>query len=87
MRTRSFTLTPGIIPKPTRNDDKVVSQAQTPIDVRDDIVRVDHKITDKWQLLGHYMHDSVTQASGAPELGWDWYSYNTVTSTLSNPSN
>ena len=22
-----------------------------------------------------------------PELGWDWYSYNTVTSTLSNPSN
>ncbi len=80
-------LNSGIIPKPTRNDDKVVSQAQTPIDVRDDIVRVDHKITDKWQLLGHYMHDSVTQASGAPELGWDWYSYNTVTSTLSNPSN
>jgi Carboxypeptidase regulatory-like domain len=80
-------LNSGIIPKPTRSDDKVVSQAQTPINVRDDVVRVDHKISDKWQLLGHYMHDSVTQASGAPELGWDWYSYNTVTSTLSNPSN
>jgi len=80
-------LNSGIIPKPTRSDDKVVSQAQTPINVRDDIVRVDHKINDKWQVLGHYMHDSVTQASGAPELGWDWYSYNTVTSTLSNPSN
>jgi hypothetical protein len=80
-------LSSGIIPKPTTSDDKVVSQAQTPINVRDDIVRVDHKVNDKWQILGHYMHDSVTQASGAPELGWDWYSYNTVTSTLSNPSN
>ena len=55
--------------------------------MRDDVVRIDHKINDKWQILGHYMHDSVTQTSGGPELGWDWYSYNTVTSVLSNPSN
>ena len=80
-------LNSGILPKPSRSDDKVVSEAQTPINVRDDVVRVDHKINDKWQILGHYMHDSVTQASGQPELGWDWASYNTVTSTLSNPSN
>ena len=80
-------LNSGILPKPTRSDGKAVSEAQTPINVRDDVVRVDHKINDKWQILGHYMHDSVTQASGAPELGWDWFSYNTVSSTLSNPSN
>jgi hypothetical protein len=77
----------GILPKPNRSDGQVVSEAQTPITVRDDILRVDHKINDKWQILGHYMHDSVTQAYGAPELGWDWFSYNTVTSVLSNPSN
>jgi Carboxypeptidase regulatory-like domain len=82
-------LNSGILPSPSagRTDDKIASQAQTPINVRDDVVRIDHKINDKIQILGHYMHDSVTQASGAPELGWDWYSYNTVTSTLSNPSN
>jgi hypothetical protein len=80
-------LNAGIFPKPNRTDGKAVSEAQTPITVRDDVLRVDHKINDKWQLLGHYMHDSVTQAYGGPELGWDWYSYNTVTSTLSNPSN
>jgi hypothetical protein len=80
-------LNSGILPKPSTSNGQAVSEAQTPITVRDDVVRVDHKITDKWQLLGHYMHDSVTQASGGPELGWDWYSYNTITSTLSNPSN
>ena len=36
-----------------------------PIDVRDDIVRIDHKFNDKWAILGHYMHDTVTQGYGA----------------------
>ncbi|HVZ84433.1 MAG TPA: carboxypeptidase-like regulatory domain-containing protein, partial [Terracidiphilus sp.] len=80
-------LSSGILPKPNRSDGKVISEAQTPINVRDDIVRIDHTINSKWQILGHYMHDSVSQASGGPELGWDWYSYNTVTSVLDNPSN
>jgi hypothetical protein len=80
-------LNAGILPKPNKANGQAVSEAQTPITVRDDVLRVDHKITDKWQLMGHYMHDSVTQAYGGPELGWDWYSYNTITSVLSNPSN
>jgi hypothetical protein len=80
-------LNSGILPKPNKSNGQAVSEAQTPINVRDDVVRVDHKVNDKWQILGHYMHDSVTQTSGGPELGWDWYSYNTVTSVLSNPSN
>ena len=80
-------LNSGILPKPTRADGKAVSEAQTPIKVRDDVLRVDHKVNDKWQILGHYMHDSVTQNYGQPELGWDWASYNTITSVLSNPSN
>src|ERR1017187_2659789 len=80
-------LNSGILPKPNKANGQAVSEAQTPINVRDDVVRVDHKINDKWQILGHYLHDSVTQTSGGPELGWDWFSYNTVTSVLSNPSN
>jgi len=80
-------LNSGILPKPSTSNGDAVSEAQTPINVRDDVVRIDHKITDKWQLMGHYMHDSVTQNYGQPELGWLWASYNTVTSTLANPSN
>src|ERR1700691_3677602 len=33
------------------------------------------------------MHDNVVQGYAQPELGWLWASYNTITSTLSNPSN
>jgi hypothetical protein len=80
-------LNTNIVPKPTTADDHYVGNVANPIDVRDDIVRVDHNITDKWRILGHYMHDSVTQGYALPFLGWLWASYNSVTSTLSNPSN
>jgi hypothetical protein len=80
-------LNSGVLPKATTANDYAVANVSNPITVRDDVVRVDHKITDKWQLMGHYMHDSVLQGYAQPELGWDWASYNTVTSTLSNPSN
>jgi hypothetical protein len=77
----------GILPKPTTSDDKAIANVANPINVRDDIVRIDHKFSDKWAILGHYMHDSVTQGYGVPFLGWLGASYNTVTSNLSNPSN
>jgi hypothetical protein len=80
-------LNSGILPKPNAAGDHYIKGVSLPINVRDDIVRVDHSINDKWKILGHYMHDSVVQGYGAPELGWLWYSYPTVTSTLSNPSN
>lgn len=76
----------GIVPKPTTGDDKAVANIANPIDVRDDIVRVDHKFNDKWNILGHFMHDKVSQGYGVPFLGWLSANYNTVTSTLSNPS-
>lgn len=79
-------LSTGIVPKPTTGDDKAVANIANPIDVRDDIVRVDHKFSDKWAVLGHYMHDKVEQGYGVPFLGWLSASYNTVTSNLSNPS-
>lgn len=80
-------LNTGVIPKPNQANGFVIANVANPIDVRDDVVRIDHKITDKWQLLGHYMHDTVTQGYAKPELGWNGTSYNTITSTLSNPAN
>ncbi|MBX6361799.1 MAG: hypothetical protein IRZ03_17175, partial [Acidobacterium ailaaui] len=79
-------LNSGIIPKPNLSNGNVVTSANQPIDVRDDVVRIDHNINDKWHLLGHFMHDAVSQAYSAPMLGWSGASYNTITSTLSNPS-
>jgi hypothetical protein len=83
-------LNSGILPAPTPGASTPgynVTNVANPINVRDDVVRIDQKVNDKWQILGHYMHDTVTQGYAQPELGWDWASYNTVTSTLSNPSN
>jgi len=64
-----------------------VTSIANPITVSEEIVRIDHKLTDKWQILGHYIHDSVSQGYPDADLGWNWESYNTISSTLSNPSN
>ncbi len=79
-------LNSGIVPKPNLANGDVVTSANQPIDVTDYILRVDHNINDKWHLLGHYMHDAVSQAYAQPMLGWSGASYNTITSTLANPS-
>jgi hypothetical protein len=80
-------LASGIVPKPNTANDQFLGQASLPINVRDDVVRVDQRITDKYQLLAHYIHDSVSQAFPAPMVGWSTGSWPTITSTLNNPSN
>ena len=76
-----------IIPKVAQSStDNSVSSLSEPIDVDEELVRIDHKINDKWQLLGHFIHDSVTQGFPLADLGWNSESYNTISSTLSNPS-
>jgi hypothetical protein len=82
-------LNTGVIPGPTAGASTPgynVSNVSNPIDVRDDVLRIDHKVNDKWQILGHYMADQVSQGYADPELGWNGTSYNTITSTLQNPS-
>jgi hypothetical protein len=76
-----------VFPEPNvEGQDKNITNASTPVDLRDDIVRVDHKFNDKWSILGHYMHDADTEGFPYPFLGFQGASYNTITSTLSNPS-
>ncbi len=79
-------LNSGIIPKSNASGDQFIGQASVPITVRDDVARIDHRINQKWQILGHYMHDSVSQGSAAPMIGWSGGSYPTITSTFNNPS-
>ena len=76
------------LPKPNvASEDKNIANVSNSDRCPRRLVRIDHKFNDKWAILGHYMHDSVTQGYALPFLGWLWASYNTVTSTLSNPSN
>ena len=85
--TGLFTSTRGSFPKETAGSGgKAIANVANPINVRDDVVRVDHKFNDKWAILGHYMRDTVSQGYGLPHLGWLGASFNTVTSNLSNPS-
>ncbi|MFC5861380.1 TonB-dependent receptor [Acidicapsa dinghuensis] len=78
---------PGLIPCTSTSADNAVTSLTTPTTVTEEIVRVDHKINDKWQILGHYLHDA--QATGSPyaDLQWNYESYNSISSVESNPSN
>ncbi len=77
----------GLFPHPNNAGGQTTSSVSLPTNVRDDVVRIDHNINDKWHILGHYLHDSVTSSLPGPMLGWSGGSYTTVTSTLNNPSN
>ncbi|MGO9339461.1 MAG: carboxypeptidase-like regulatory domain-containing protein [Terracidiphilus sp.] len=77
----------GILPKPSPGQpDKAIAAASLPFKVRDDIVRIDHRFSDKWAILGHYIGDTENENFANPELGWCWCNYNTLGSTLSSPS-
>ena len=76
-----------LVPTVNTNGDQNTTSVSNPIYVTEEVARVDHKINDKWQLLAHYIHDSVTQGYPDADLGWNRESYNSVSSTLTNPSN
>jgi hypothetical protein len=62
-------------------DKSAVTSLTTPTTATEEIVRIDHKINDKWQILGHYIHDSAGDRQPVADLGWNWESYNTISST------
>jgi hypothetical protein len=76
----------GILPKPNTSNDFAISNPSSTVNLLDQIVRIDHKINDKWSIMGHYLHDSDLQGFDSPQIGWPAASYNTVTSTLNSPS-
>lgn len=75
------------LPAPATADGRSLESVAAPIKIRADIVRIDHTINDKWQILAHYMHEQDNDNNAKPFLGWDGDSYNTVTSSEISPSN
>ena len=56
----------GTFPKPNFGASQYISSIPQPTNVREDVVRIDHSITPKLQLMGHYLHDAVTTAFYPP---------------------
>ncbi len=75
----------GTFPKPNYNNGtQYISSIPQPTNVRDDIVRIDHSINSKLQLMGHYVHDAVSQVAYPPL--WGNSSFPTAGSTMLNPA-
>lgn len=79
-------LNSGIVPRPNTGNDYAITTGTDTVQLRDDIVRVDQKINDKWQLMGEFIHDTATLGYPEPEIGWGTASYDTVGSILETPS-
>jgi hypothetical protein len=76
----------GAIPKPNvaNGANQFVASVKQPTYVREDLVRIDHSINSKLQLMGHYLHDDATQSFALPL--WSGDSFPTVGSTFTNPA-
>lgn len=75
----------GTFPKPNfNNGTQYIVSIPQPTNVREDIVRLDHAISSKYQLMGHYLHDTLDQKYFPPL--WGNSTYPTVGTIMTNPS-
>ena len=75
----------GTFPKPNfNNGTQYIASIAQPTQVREDIVRIDHTFSSKYQLMGHYLHDTLLQDYFPPL--WGDSTYPTVGTIMTNPS-
>ncbi len=74
----------GAIPLPNDGGTNFVASPKQPTFVREDVVRVDHNFSDKYHLLGSWIHDAMSQTIIPTQ--WSGDSYSTVGDVFSNPS-
>jgi hypothetical protein len=75
----------GAIPRPNvAGVNNYISSIPQTTNVREDLVRIDHTINSKLQLMGHYIHDAMDQTLYPPL--WSGGSYPTVGSVMQNPA-
>ena len=75
----------GTFPHPNFGTTQYVSSIPQPTNVREDVVRIDHAINTKLQLMGHYLHDDVNQTYYPPLWGIA-NNFPTVGTAMLNPS-
>jgi hypothetical protein len=78
----------GAIPKPNITSSSGVAQyiasPTQPTYVREDVVRIDHHFNEKYALMGHWVHDQMSQTI-YPDM-WSNDSYVTTGDVFGNPS-
>jgi Carboxypeptidase regulatory-like domain len=74
----------GAIPVPNSGSDSYIASPKQPTYVREDVVRIDHNISDKYHLMGSWIHDAMSQTIIPTQ--WSGDSYDTVGDVFANPS-
>ena len=77
-------LNAGTFPKPNLGTSQFISSIPSPDNIREEIVRIDHSINSKYQLMGHYLHDAMNKGFYPPL--WTSNTYPTVGTAMLNPS-
>jgi hypothetical protein len=73
----------GIFPQPT-NGTQFIGGNNLPTNVREEIVRIDQNVTDKFTIFGHFVDESISQTYGTTM--WSGDNVPTISNTFGNPS-
>jgi hypothetical protein len=76
-------VTAGIFPKPTSGN-QFTGTSNTPTNLKEEIVRIDHNFTSKFSVFGHYVAEQVSQGYAISQ--WSGANVPTVGDTFGNPS-
>ena len=75
-------LNAGIFPAPT-DGAQFVGGNNSPTNVREEIVRIDHSFNDKFSIFGHFIADQISQTYGTTQ--WSSDNVPTVSDVFNNP--
>ncbi len=75
----------GTFPKPNLGVNQFTASIPTTDNIREDVVRIDHTINSRYQLMGHFIHDAMAKTFFPPLWG-PGGDYPTVGTAMSNPS-
>jgi hypothetical protein len=76
-------LNANTFPHPNLGTSQYIASIPTTDNIREDIVRIDHTFSPKYQIMGHYLHDAMNKTFFPPL--WTT-SYPTVGTAMANPS-
>jgi hypothetical protein len=74
----------GAVPVANTSGDQFSKSVPAPTFVHEELFRIDHNFNDRWMLMGHFIHDAVSQDYAVAM--WGNNSYPTVGNTFANPS-
>jgi len=74
----------GAIPKPNLGASQYIASPKQPTYVREDVVRIDQIFSEKYHLLGSWIHDAMSQTIIPTQ--WSGDNYSTVGDVFANPS-